>query len=81
LSGGDAELARARGRFDDAVPDAKMLRGIAAHLDAYAAGEGWRRTGKRKPPLGEMRVRTGDEAAAALLRSLRFEKVRVVFTT
>jgi hypothetical protein len=37
-----------------------------------------------KPGRGcgfEVRVLSGDEAAAALLRSLRFEKVTVVFTT
>jgi hypothetical protein len=58
LSGGDAELAQARGRFDAAVPDAKMLGDIAAHLDEYAAGEGWRQTGKRKPPLSDKYVDT-----------------------
>jgi hypothetical protein len=50
LTGGDAELAEACARFDAATPDAEMLRDIAAHLDEYAAGEGWRQTGKRSRP-------------------------------
>jgi hypothetical protein len=58
LRDGDAELAEARGRFDAATSDAKMLRDIAAHLDEYAAGEGWRQTGKRKPPLRDRYVDT-----------------------
>jgi hypothetical protein len=58
LTGGDAELAEARARFDAASPGAEMLRDIAAHLDAYAAGEGWRQTGKREPPLSDRYVET-----------------------
>jgi hypothetical protein len=57
LTGGDPELAEARARFDHVCPDAKGLRDIAAHLDAYAAGEGWRQTGGQ-PPLSDQYVDT-----------------------
>jgi hypothetical protein len=47
---GDAELARARDRFDAVRPDAEALRDLVAHLDAYAVGEGKRQRGEGKPP-------------------------------
>jgi hypothetical protein len=47
---GDAELARARERFDSVSPDAQRLRDLVTHLDAYAVGEGWRQIGKQSPP-------------------------------
>lgn len=47
---GDAELARARDRFDAVGPDAEALRDLVAHLDAYAVGEGKRQRGEGKPP-------------------------------
>jgi hypothetical protein len=46
---GDAELARARARFDAAQPDADAIRDIAAHLEAYAVGEGDRQTDRGRP--------------------------------
>ena len=58
LTGGDPELAEARARFDHVNPNSKALRDIAAHLDAYAVGEGWRQTEKRKPPLSDQNVDT-----------------------
>jgi hypothetical protein len=48
---GDAELARARERFDAAYPDTKGLRDLVAHLDEYAVGEGRRQIGKQSPPM------------------------------
>ena len=42
---GDADLARARARFDAAYPDAADLRDVVAHLDEYAVGEGRRQKG------------------------------------
>jgi hypothetical protein len=50
---GDAELARARERFDAVGPDAEALRDLVAHLDSYAVGEGQRQTGERMPPISE----------------------------
>jgi hypothetical protein len=50
---GDAELAKARARFDTIGPDAKALRDLVTHLDEYAVGEGRRQTGKALPPLSE----------------------------
>jgi hypothetical protein len=44
---GDAELAKARARFDRVGPDAKDLRDLVAHLDDYAVGEGRRQTGEQ----------------------------------
>src|SRR5690242_9684029 len=32
---GDPELAEARRRFDDVVPDAAAVRDLVAHMDAY----------------------------------------------
>lgn len=55
---GDAELARARERFDRACPDAEELRHLVAHLDAYAVGEGWRQTGHRLPPIEDTNLET-----------------------
>jgi len=43
---GDAELTEARRRFDAAFPHAEAIRDIAAHLDAYAVGQGDRQTGR-----------------------------------
>jgi hypothetical protein len=58
---GDAELARARERFDRTGPQAETIRDIAAHLDAYAVGEGDRQTetGRGRPaqpPVTESNV-------------------------
>ena len=51
---GDGELADSRAAFDARVgPYARHLRDLVAHLDAYAVGEGWRQTGKRKPPISK----------------------------
>jgi hypothetical protein len=55
---GDAELARARERFDRMCPDAAELRHLVAHLDAYAVGEGWRQTGHRLPPIEDTNLET-----------------------
>jgi hypothetical protein len=55
---GDDELAKARARFDAAIPHAEGLREVIAHLDAYAVGEGWRQTGHQMPPLSEQYVST-----------------------
>jgi hypothetical protein len=55
---GDAELAKARARFDAVGPDAKELRDLVAHLDEYAAGIGRRQTGKAMPPLSETNLET-----------------------
>jgi hypothetical protein len=54
----DAELAKARARFDAVGPDAKELRNLVAHLDAYAVGQGRRQTGKAMPPLAEEHLET-----------------------
>jgi hypothetical protein len=50
---GDAVLAQARARFDAVAGDAEALRDLAAHLDEYAVGEGWRQQGKRPLPASE----------------------------
>lgn len=39
---GDAELEKARARFDYVCPDAEGLRDLVAHLDDYAVGSGVR---------------------------------------
>jgi hypothetical protein len=39
---GDADLQKARARFDAVCPDAEELRDMIAHLDDYAVGSGWR---------------------------------------
>jgi hypothetical protein len=48
---GDADLQKARARFDKVCPDANELRDLVAHLDEYAVGTGLRQTGKAEPPL------------------------------
>lgn len=56
---GDAELAKARARFDAVCPDAKDLRHLVAHLDDYAVGSGRRQlpTDEGVPPsLSERNV-------------------------
>jgi hypothetical protein len=55
---GDAELAKARQRFDAVAPRAEALRDIVAHLDDYAVGEGQRQTGERGPPVEQKYVQT-----------------------
>jgi hypothetical protein len=55
---GDAELAKARARFDAVGPDAEELRDLVAHLDAYAVGQGRRQTGRAMPPLAEEHLET-----------------------
>jgi hypothetical protein len=50
---GDAELARARARFEARVPHVEAFRDLVAHLDDYAIGLGWsqRPTDDGTPPL------------------------------
>lgn len=55
---GDAELEKARTRFDAVAPHAKALRDVAAHLDDYAVGQGRRQTGKATPPIERKNVET-----------------------
>jgi len=55
---GDAELARARARFDAVCPNAEALRDLVAHLDAYAVGEGFRQMGKQLPPIDDDHLAT-----------------------
>jgi hypothetical protein len=55
---GDAELPKARARFDAVGPDAKALRDLVAHLDEYAVGGGQRQAGKMVPPLSESYLET-----------------------
>jgi hypothetical protein len=55
---GDAELQKARARFDAVGPDAKELRELVAHLDEYAVGKGWRQTGQQTPPLRDQYLDT-----------------------
>lgn len=50
---GDAELAKARERFDAVCPDAEELRDLVTHLDEYAVGRGQRQKGARMPPLDD----------------------------
>lgn len=45
---GDAELSRAREAFNLVGDRAEAIRDIAAHLDAYAVGEGNRQRGRRR---------------------------------
>jgi hypothetical protein len=54
----DAELQKARKRFDTAGPDARDLRDLVTHLDAYAVGEGWRQTGQKKPEITDPYLET-----------------------
>jgi hypothetical protein len=53
---GDAELKRALDQFNAVDSHAEAVRDIAAHLDAYAIGEGLRQTGKKSPPVAERNV-------------------------
>jgi len=53
---GDAELARARERYDAVGAEAEALRDVASHLEQYAVGEGHRQTGKRTPAIMERYV-------------------------
>lgn len=50
---GDAELAKARRRFDATCRDAEQLRDLISHFDDYAVGEGERQTGLREPRLDD----------------------------
>jgi hypothetical protein len=50
---GDAELARARERFDFVAPQTEALRDLVIHLDEYAVSQGRRQTGLAKPPITE----------------------------
>ena len=56
---GDAELAKASGRFDAIEPHAKAIRDLVVHMDEYAIGEGQRQAGKGKgqPPIRERNLR------------------------
>lgn len=54
----DAELARARARFDAVGPDAEALRDLVTHLDAYAVGEAWRQKGQRLPAISDKYLST-----------------------
>ena len=53
---GDAELKRALDQFNAVGSDAEPIRDMAAHLDAYAVGEGHRQTGLKSPPVGQRNV-------------------------
>ncbi|HEY0344575.1 MAG TPA: hypothetical protein VGC59_08000 [Solirubrobacteraceae bacterium] len=56
---GDAELTPARAAFDLVGARAGALRDVAAHLDAYAVGEGDRQTGRgrqHEPAVTERHV-------------------------
>lgn len=55
---GDAELHKARQKFDAEVGSAaKDIRDIAIHLDDYVLGQGDRQTGKRGPAVRDLHVR------------------------
>jgi hypothetical protein len=56
---GDAELQKARQKFDDEVGTqvANDLRDIVMHLDDYALGQGNRQIGKQGPAVTERHVR------------------------
>lgn len=55
---GDAELQKARQRFDTEVGIvASDVRDIAMHLDDYALGQGNRQTGKQGPAIRDRHVR------------------------
>jgi hypothetical protein len=55
---GDAELQKARERFDYDGPNAQDLRDLVTHLDSCAVGEGWRQTGRKMPPLDDRHLET-----------------------
>jgi hypothetical protein len=55
---GDAELARARARFDAVGPRAGALRDLVVHLDDYAVGTGHRQTGQAGPLITDPYVET-----------------------
>jgi hypothetical protein len=55
---GDAELARARERFDAVGPRAEAIRDLVAHLDEYATGRGRRQTGKAQPEITDPYLKT-----------------------
>jgi hypothetical protein len=50
---GDAELEKARRRFEVRAPGVEDVRDLIAHLDAYAVGQGERQTGRRQPTIEE----------------------------
>jgi hypothetical protein len=50
---GDAELFRARDRFDSVAPQTEDLRDLVIHLDDYAVSQGWRQTGHAEPLIAE----------------------------
>jgi hypothetical protein len=56
---GDAELAKARSRFDAVCPGAEDLRDMVAHLDVYAIGHGRRQQPTDEgtpPPISEQNL-------------------------
>jgi hypothetical protein len=55
---GDADLQKARTRFDRVGPDAEGLRDLIAHLDEYVVGTGQRQIGKLDPPLDDRYLET-----------------------
>jgi hypothetical protein len=55
---GDAELAKARDRFDRAGPRAEAIRNLVVHLNEYAVGAGRRQTEKDEPPISDPYLRT-----------------------
>jgi hypothetical protein len=55
---GDAELAKARDRFDAVGPRAEAIRDLVVHLDEYAIGAGRRQTEKAEPPISDPYLRT-----------------------
>jgi hypothetical protein len=50
---GDADLQKARARFDAVCPDVEALRHLITHLDKYVIGNGNRQRGEPWPPLKE----------------------------
>jgi hypothetical protein len=53
---GDADLAKARKRFEAVGPNAEALRDLVAHLDDYAVGQGMRQIGKKTPGIADQNL-------------------------
>jgi hypothetical protein len=71
---GDAELQRARARFDTVGPDAEAVRDLVVHLDDYATGRGVARPAtptRRSASPTSRRSSTGATAAAQSSTELR----------
>jgi hypothetical protein len=67
---GDAELAKARARFDYVCPDAEGLRDLVAHLDDYAVGKSRARFGRYGCGPGSCGLAEGQQRGR-LLRGFR----------